>query len=93
MSSFATIRALVLVVAAAGLSAGCKHERSQRVAASYSSVTKPTFHPVPKLEPEKVAVGSDGIPTEEDYEERAAATINAANLAAQLADFEKEMPF
>jgi hypothetical protein len=81
--------ALALVV----LATGCKHDRTERVAASYSSVTKPTFHPVPKVAAEPVTVGTDSVPTEEEYEERAASTITEANLEAQLSVLEHEMPF
>jgi hypothetical protein len=40
-----------------------------------------------------VAVGIDAIPTEEDYEERAASAITEANLTSKLAELEKEMAF
>jgi len=72
---------------------GCQEDRSQRVAASYSSVSKPTFSPPPVRVPAKAAVGIEAIPTEEDYEERAATTITDANLARKLAELEKEMAF
>jgi len=72
---------------------GCREERSERVAASYSSVTKPTFLPQPLPPPQKATVGVDAIPTEEDYEERAATTITEANLVSKLTELEKEMAF
>ena len=81
------------VLALVTLAMGCKHDRTERVAASYSSVTKPTFHPVPKATAEPVPVGTDSVPTEEEYEERAANTITEANLKAQLTALEHEMPF
>jgi hypothetical protein len=72
---------------------GCK-DRNERVAASYSSVSKPTLSPRPVRVPEKkVAVGIDAIPTEEDYEERAATAINDANLVRKLTELEQEMAF
>lgn len=71
----------------------CREDRSERVAASYSSVSKPTFLPQPARPAEKATVGVDAIPTEEDYEERAATTITDANLAAKLTELEKEMAF
>ena len=74
---------------------GCKEDRPKRVAASYSTVTKPTFHPVPKLDAQaqQLPVGTDGVPTEEDYEARAESTITDANREAQLTALENEMPF
>jgi hypothetical protein len=84
--------ALPLLVLAC-LTSGCKEDRSERVAASYSSVSKPTVLPKPTRAPAKAPVGLDAIPTEEDYEERAASTITAANLARKLAELEKEMAF
>ena len=73
---------------------GCNEERSHRVAASYSSVTRPT-HPssVHQRTPVQAPVGLDAIPTEEDYEERAAANIAEANLVSKLTELEKEMAF
>jgi len=64
------------------------------VAASYSSVTRPT-HPssVHQRTPVQAPVGLDAIPTEEDYEERAAANIAEANLVSKLTELEKEMAF
>jgi hypothetical protein len=59
--------------------AGCKHDRSKAIAASYSSVTKPT--------PVAVAL----IPVEEEYEARAAVEITQANLAEQVSALEHEL--
>jgi len=71
--------------------AGCREERAQRVAASYSSSTKPSpAAPAPPA-PRKVTVGVEAVPVEEDYEARAAATISAANLAAKSAELEREL--
>jgi hypothetical protein len=83
------------VLACFTLFCGCKQSRSERVAASYSSVSKPTILPVPPAvrAPQKATVGIEAIPTEEDYEERALATINEANLIRKLAELEKEMAF
>jgi len=73
---------------------GCKdNQRNERRAASYSSVSKPTYLPVPSREPAKVAAGIDAIPAEEDYEERAATTITKENLVSRLVELEKEMAF
>lgn len=72
---------------------GCKEERSQRVAASYSSVTRPSHERAPQRAPAAPALGLDAIPTEEEYEERAAATITATNLVSKLTELEKEMAF
>jgi hypothetical protein len=93
--AFARSRAVLAgLVGLACLAAGCKGERSERVAASYSSVTQPSYLPAPKRTGEgKLAVASDAIPTEEDYEERATTTINEANLATKLTELEKEMAF
>jgi len=82
---------LVSLCAAAVVGQACKSERSQRVAASYSSVTQPTYREPPKREPQKVLVGVEGIPTEEEYEDRAATSISEANVDAKLAELEKEM--
>ena len=85
----------VLLVWTAPLSlAACKEERSERVAASYSSVTRATERPLPtRREPQAVAVGSDAVPVEEDYEARAASSITEANLPAKLAELERELRF
>lgn len=72
---------------------GCKEKRSERVAASYSSATRPTHPPLPRRALARDPVGLDAIPIEEDYEERAAVSITAANLASKLAELEKEMAF
>ena len=64
------------------------------MAASYSSATQPTYpSSVPQRMPARAPVGLDAVPTEEDYEERAAANINEANLVSKLTDLEKEMAF
>ena len=72
-------------------SVGCKHDRPKRVAASYSSVTKPSALRLPQRAPERAPVGIDSIPTEEEYEERAEKTITEANALQQLSLLEKEM--
>jgi hypothetical protein len=82
-----------LVLICSALVWGCKDDRSERIAASYSSVSKPTVLPRPARAPQKAALGIDAIPTEEDYEERAEATINDANLVRKLSELEKEMAF
>jgi hypothetical protein len=87
------LRLVVLAVAVGLLPAvvACKSSRSERVAASYSSVTKPTYQPPPAPRPpEKLIVGIDSIPTEEEYEVRAASTITDANLPAKLSELERE---
>jgi hypothetical protein len=66
---------------------GCKHDRTQAVAASYSSVTRPA----PVVAAPLSAMGVASIPVEEEYEERAASAITQANLAAQVAEIEKEI--
>jgi hypothetical protein len=66
---------------------GCKHDRRQAIAASYSSVTKPT----PVVAPPLSAIGIASIPVEEEYEVRSAAAITLANLADQVAALEKEL--
>ena len=75
------------------LVSGCEEERSQRVAASYSSVTRPTYPVAPKAAAAQAPVGIDAIPVEEDYEERAEANITEANLLNKLTELEKEMAF
>jgi hypothetical protein len=82
---------MILLLAAALLSAACKQERSERLAASYSTVSKATERPLPTRAPQTVVVGIDAVPVEEDYEERAAWSITAANLAAKLAELEREL--
>jgi uncharacterized lipoprotein len=83
---------VILALALALLSAACKkEERSERVAASYSTFTKATERPLPKQEPQKVTVGIDAVPVEEDYEARAASSITEANLSAKLAELEREL--
>ncbi|MEI9935994.1 MAG: hypothetical protein WDO69_02090 [Pseudomonadota bacterium] len=81
------------LIALACLTSSCREERSHRVSASYSSVSKPTYLPAPKRAPAKAVLGIAGIPTEEDYEERAEASITEANLASKLKELEKEMAF
>lgn len=80
----ATVLSLALAVSA------CKGERSERVAASYSSATKATEYPLPKREPE-AAARLDAVPAEEDYEVQAAASITLANLQAKVAELEREL--
>lgn|GEM_PF-1314083 len=84
----------VIGLACLCLGGGCKEERSHRVAASYSSVTRPTDpSSLPPRTPARAPVGLDAIPTEEDYEERAATNITDANWVSKLTEFEKEMAF
>ena len=84
--------AVMVALALALVSGACKkEERRERVAASYSSVSKATERPMPTREPPTAAVGTDGVPVEEDYEVRAAASITEANLAAKLAELEREL--
>ncbi|HKO49358.1 MAG TPA: hypothetical protein VJV79_16615, partial [Polyangiaceae bacterium] len=59
---------------------------SQRVAASYSSVTKASERP-----PQKPFVGLAAVPAEEDYEVRATSSITDANLLDKLAELEREL--
>ena len=83
-----TRRALVSVslLCALGLS-GCKHDRRKAIAASYSSVTKPT----PVVQAPLSAIGVASIPVEEEYEVRSAAAISLANLADQVSALENEL--
>ena len=81
--------AVGLLLAAALVSVACQ-ERSERMAASYSTVSKATERPLPTRAPQAVAVGIDAVPVEEDYEVRAASSITEANLAAKLAELERE---
>ena len=67
--------------------AGCKHDRSQAVAASYSSVTKPA----PIVTVPLSAIGVDAVPVEEEYEERSTAAITPANLTTQISEIEREI--
>ena len=69
----------------------CKEKHSERVAASYSSVTRPTDRPPPAHEPPKLLVGIDAVPAEEDYEVRAASAITEANVQAKLTELEREL--
>ena len=84
-------RLLIVIAAVVLLVQACKSERSQRVAASYSSVTKPVYREPPHRDSQQAQVGIEGIPTEEEYEDRAATTISEGNVAAKLAELEKEM--
>lgn len=77
----------------------CK-ERSERVAASYSSVTKPSPALPASADPRAAArlrpsdsaiIGLDTIPVEESYEERAEKSITDANLEAKVSELEKEL--
>jgi hypothetical protein len=89
-------RAAVCFIAVVGFGcfcSGCKEKRNERVAASYSSATRPTYSSVPPRAPAQAPVGLDAIPAEEDYEERAAANINATNLVSKLTELEKEVAF
>jgi hypothetical protein len=65
--------------------AGCKHDRAQAIAASYSSVTRP----IPIAPLSAIAIAS--IPVEEEYEVRSAMAISNANLAEQVSALEKEL--
>jgi hypothetical protein len=76
MRHFVAIAGLALSALAL---AGCKHDRAEAIAASYSSVTKPI--------PIAVAL----IPVEEEYEARAAVEITKANLAEQVSALEQEL--
>ncbi len=66
---------------------GCKRDRAQAVAASYSSVTKPT----PIIAAPLSATGIAAIPVEEEYEERSSTSITPQNLSAQVTEIEKEI--
>jgi len=79
------------VLAAALLSVGCKEDRAERVAASYSTVTKATERPLAMREPPKAPEGVDAVPVEEDYEARADSSITEANFKAKLAELEQEL--
>ncbi|HYQ27933.1 MAG TPA: hypothetical protein VER04_11965 [Polyangiaceae bacterium] len=85
-------RAWLCFLTLACLAWGCKG-RSERVEASYSSATRPSYLPAPERAVQKVPVGIDAIPTEEEYEERAASDISSANLERKLSELEKEMAF
>ena len=85
MSSASVAFALAIALTA------CREERTERVAASYSSSTKPTERPPAKREPQKLTVGVEAVPVEEDYELRAASDITEANLKAKLAELELEL--
>lgn len=72
--------------------AGCKEDRAQRVAESYSTAAKRTERPFPaSAEPRKLAIGIDAIPAEEDYEAEAAVSITEANLKLKLSELEEEL--
>ena len=79
--------ALAAAVCVAFGAAGCKHDKAQAVAASYSSVTKPA----PIVAAPLSAQGTAAIPVEEEYEERSATAITEANLTAQIAAIETEI--
>ena len=87
MKSLSAVALLVLVASASVGVAGCKHDKSKAVAASYSSISKPT----PIVTAPLSAQGIAAIPVEEEYEERSAAAITEANLAAQVAEIETEI--
>ncbi len=83
-----------LFALALALPTACKEKRPERVAASYSSVTKPSEQPAapPRSRPpDKLVVGIESIPVEESYEERAATSITEANLQAKVSELEKEL--
>lgn len=80
----AAVLGLALAVSA------CKGERSERVAASYSSAAKATERPLGQREPPSAA-RLDAVPAEEDYEVQAAASISEANLQAKVAELEREL--
>ena len=80
-----------LLLALLLLGAACNGSRSERVAASYSTVTKPTERSLPGDEPRRATSAIEAIPVEEDYEVRAAASITEANLAAKLLELEREL--
>lgn len=81
----------VSVLGLALASSACKEERSERVAASYSSAAQRTERPLPVPQPQKLTVGLDAVPAEEDYEVRATSAITEANLQAKLAELEHEL--
>lgn len=91
-----TAARVFIALALLSLPLACKEKRAERVAASYSSVTKPTAplpatpHPHAR---DRVPVGLDSIPVEESYEERAATSITQASLRAQVTELEKELGF
>lgn len=70
---------------------GCERDRTERMAESYSTASKPTYREPPRPPPQIAPTGLAAISVEEDYEERAAITITAANLEAQLSELEKEL--
>jgi len=82
--------ALVGLSLALGLS-GCNEQRAERVAASYSSSTKPSGNPLPLPRAATPAVGTDAVPVEEEYEVRAASSITPSNLQAKLSELEQEL--
>jgi hypothetical protein len=85
-------RVLAIFLTFALGSGACKEERSQRVAASYSSVAERTERPFPTpAPPRKPPIGLDAIPVEEDYEARAASSITGENLETKLAELEREL--
>jgi DNA primase len=67
--------------------AGCKHDRRKAVAASYSSVTRPT----PVVAAPLSAIGIASIPVEEEYEVRSAIAITSADLPERVSEIEKEL--
>ena len=89
---------ILLLLTGALVSPACKEQRSERIAASYRTVSKASGRPLPSREPlavsggsAKMAVGTDAVPVEEDYEARAASSITEANFAAKLAELEREL--
>ena len=83
--------AVVCLVSIAAISAACKEKRTERVAASYSTETQPNYRSAPPFQPQKVPVGIDAVPVEEDYEVRAASTITGDDVQAKLAELEREL--
>ncbi|HYQ43922.1 MAG TPA: hypothetical protein VER11_18200 [Polyangiaceae bacterium] len=70
----------------------CNSERSQRVAASYSSAAERTERPFPTTHRrQEPPTGIEAVPTEEDYEARAASSITETNLKEKLAELEQEL--
>jgi len=84
------LAALAGLSLAVGLSA-CDQQRAERVAASYSSSTKPAERPLPLPTAVAPVVGTDAVPVEEEYEVRAASSITPANLQAKLSELEQEL--
>jgi len=82
---------VVLLVGCGVSVTACREQRSQRVAASYSSAAKRTEHAFPAPSPQKPTLGIDAVPAEEDYQAHAAATIDDTNLEKELSAVEREL--